>query len=78
MARPSTGPIMLVSNPNAGKTTLFNQITGLRHKTSNYPGTTLDLRSGPIEVNESGAWHSGHAFGFGIENPVRWHTSRPE
>lgn len=41
-------PVMLVSNPNAGKTTLFNQITGLRHKTSNYPGTTLDLRSGPI------------------------------
>ncbi len=48
----ATGPIMLVSNPNAGKTTLFNQITGLRHKTSNYPGTTLDLRSGPIDVNE--------------------------
>lgn len=41
-------PVMLVSNPNAGKTTLFNQITGLRHKTSNYPGTTLDLRTGPI------------------------------
>jgi ferrous iron transport protein B len=47
----ATAPIMLVSNPNAGKTTLFNQITGLRHKTANYPGTTLDLRAGPIHVN---------------------------
>jgi ferrous iron transport protein B len=44
---------MLVSNPNAGKTTLFNQITGLRHKTSNYPGTTLDLRSGPVRIGET-------------------------
>ena len=42
---------MLVSNPNAGKTTLFNQVTGLRHKTSNYPGTTLDLRSGTITLD---------------------------
>ncbi len=41
-------PLMLVSNPNAGKTTLFNQITGLRHKTQNFPGTTLDLRSGTV------------------------------
>jgi len=45
-----SAPIMLVSNPNAGKTTLFNEITGLRHKTSNYPGTTLDLRSGPVRI----------------------------
>lgn len=44
-------PLMLVSNPNAGKTTLFNQLTGLRHKTSNYPGTTLDLRSGTITLD---------------------------
>ncbi len=43
-------PVMLVSNPNAGKTTLFNEITGLRHKTSNYPGTTLDLRSGTMRL----------------------------
>ena len=44
-------PIMLVSNPNAGKTTLFNQVTGLRHKTSNYPGTTLDLRAGTVALD---------------------------
>ncbi len=49
----SGSAVMLVSNPNAGKTTLFNQITGLRHKTSNYPGTTLDLRSGPVRIGDT-------------------------
>ncbi len=47
---PGNAPFMLVSNPNAGKTTLFNQITGLRHKTQNFPGTTLDLRSGTVRI----------------------------
>ena len=44
------GPILLVGNPNAGKTTLFNQLTGLRVKTANFPGTTLDLRTGVIDL----------------------------
>lgn len=47
---PVPGPVLLVGNPNAGKTTLFNQITGLRLKTANFPGTTLDLRTGTIEL----------------------------
>ncbi len=38
--------IALVGNPNTGKTTLFNRLTGLRHKTSNFPGTTLEARIG--------------------------------
>jgi ferrous iron transport protein B len=46
----SAGPILLVGNPNAGKTTLFNQLTGLRVKTANFPGTTLDLRTGALEL----------------------------
>ncbi|RMG43735.1 MAG: ferrous iron transport protein B [Acidobacteria bacterium] len=35
----------LVGNPNAGKTTLFNALTGLRAKTANFPGTTLEHRT---------------------------------
>lgn len=48
--RPVTraGEIILVGNPNAGKTTLFNQLTGLRLKTANFPGTTLDVRQGIV------------------------------
>lgn len=49
--------IALVGNPNAGKTTLFNQLTGMRAKTANYPGTTVEHRSGlalagnsPVEI----------------------------
>lgn len=45
-ARAGTRPIALLGNPNTGKTTLFNRLTGLRHKTSNFPGTTLEARVG--------------------------------
>jgi ferrous iron transport protein B len=40
--------VALLGNPNTGKTTLFNRLTGLRHKTSNFPGTTLDARIGKV------------------------------
>ncbi len=40
--------IALLGNPNTGKTTLFNRLTGLRHKTSNFPGTTLEARLGRV------------------------------
>ncbi len=38
--------IALIGNPNCGKTTLFNRLTGLRQKTSNLPGTTVEQKSG--------------------------------
>ncbi len=38
--------IALIGNPNAGKTTLFNALTGLRAKTANFPGTTIERRVG--------------------------------
>jgi ferrous iron transport protein B len=42
--RPFT--LALVGNPNAGKTTLFNALTGLRAKTANFPGTTIERKAG--------------------------------
>ena len=36
--------IALVGSPNIGKTSLFNQLTGLRMRTANYPGTTIECR----------------------------------
>ncbi len=36
--------VLFVGTPNAGKTTLFNRLTGLRAKTANYHGTTVEIR----------------------------------
>ena len=41
---PST--IALIGNPNAGKTTLFNALTGANQKVGNYSGVTVELKSG--------------------------------
>jgi ferrous iron transport protein B len=44
--------VALVGNPNAGKTTLFNALTGLRAKTANFPGTTVERRVGRVRLGE--------------------------
>jgi len=44
--------VALVGNPNCGKTTLFNRLTGLRSKTSNFPGTTLECKTATIKTGE--------------------------
>ncbi len=38
--------VVLLGNPNTGKTSLFNRLCGVRHKTSNFPGTTQESRVG--------------------------------
>ncbi len=38
--------IALLGSPNTGKTTLFNALTGLRARTANYPGTTVERHAG--------------------------------
>jgi ferrous iron transport protein B len=43
--------IALAGNPNAGKTTLFNSLTGLKQKVANYPGVTVERKEGPWRVN---------------------------
>src|SRR3954465_5878468 len=38
--------IALAGNPNSGKTTIFNALTGLRQKVANYPGVTVEKKTG--------------------------------
>src|SRR5204863_1872642 len=38
--------LAIAGNPNSGKTTLFNQLTGLRQKVANYAGVTVERKSG--------------------------------
>ena len=38
--------VALVGNPNAGKSALFNALTGARQKIANYPGVTVERKSG--------------------------------
>ncbi len=44
--------VALVGNPNVGKTTLFNRLCGLRSKTANFPGSTVEARSGTWRLQE--------------------------
>jgi ferrous iron transport protein B len=60
--------IALLGNPNTGKTTLFNRLSGLRHKTSNFPGTTLEARVGRIRLPGGG---SGTVLPPGDASPGR-------
>lgn len=45
--------VALAGNPNAGKTTLFNFLTGLKQKVANYPGVTVESRSGSWKTEEA-------------------------
>ena len=42
--------VLFAGNPNAGKTTLFNLITGARAKVGNYPGVTVEKRSSELTL----------------------------
>ena len=44
--------IALLGNPNTGKSSVFNLLTGLRQQVGNFPGVTVDKRSGFIQVDK--------------------------
>ncbi|HEV7231344.1 MAG TPA: ferrous iron transport protein B [Bacteroidia bacterium] len=48
--------VALVGNPNSGKSTLFNALTGLNQRTGNFPGVTVDKKTGLVKIrNERNA-----------------------
>ncbi|HFB65947.1 MAG TPA: Fe(2+) transporter permease subunit FeoB [Aeromonadales bacterium] len=44
--------IALIGNPNSGKTSLFNRLTGTRQKTGNWPGVTVEKKSGYFKIDQ--------------------------
>src|ERR1043165_7569058 len=44
--------IALAGKPNSGKSSLFNQLTGLNQKIGNYPGVTVDKRTGNCQLDQ--------------------------
>lgn len=47
--------IALAGNPNVGKSSVFNLLTGLQQKVGNFPGVTVDRKSGNIELEKCGS-----------------------
>lgn len=68
---PTTRTLALAGNPNSGKTTLFNALTGLRQKTGNYPGVTVERRIGRMRAGGS------EVGGRESEKRPTTHDSRP-
>lgn len=47
----STQQVVLIGNPNTGKTTVFNALTGMNQKVGNFPGVTVERKSGSFSIN---------------------------
>jgi len=45
--------VALIGNPNVGKTSVFNQLTGLKQQVGNYPGITVEKKVGYCKLNEN-------------------------
>ncbi|NUM30973.1 MAG: ferrous iron transport protein B [Bacteroidetes bacterium] len=62
--------VYLAGNPNCGKSSIFNIITGLQQKTSNVPGTTIEIRSSVVKSNNGKAVKLFDLPGLYSINPV--------
>lgn len=51
-AASDTAQVALLGNPNTGKSTLFNRLTGIRQRTGNYPGVTVEKRTGTLRLDD--------------------------
>ncbi len=53
LSRRPSASIAVVGNPNSGKSTLFNRLTGLRQRTANYPGATVEKHVGTANLGKA-------------------------
>ena len=50
LGQKSSIKVALIGNPNCGKSTLFNILTGLHQSTANFPGATVDKKTGSAKI----------------------------
>jgi ferrous iron transport protein B len=48
---PGNPTVVMLGNPNAGKSTLFNGLTGVKQHVGNYPGVTVEKRTGELQID---------------------------
>jgi ferrous iron transport protein B len=53
IARRAAATIAVVGNPNSGKSSLFNRLTGMHQRTANYPGVTVERRMGRLMLDDA-------------------------
>ena len=53
MSESNSQNIILIGNPNTGKSTLFNYLTGLNQKIGNFPGVTVDKKTGSFTIKQT-------------------------
>lgn len=75
--RSGTTTLALVGNPNCGKTTIFNALTGGKHRIGNWPGVTVEKKEGVLRMAEPGFFLAEPFIGQG-EVLDMGHTRRPQ
>src|SRR5688572_20629281 len=68
----------LLGNPNTGKTTLFNRLCGLRSKTSNFPGSTVEAHVGNATIAARSGQGAQSAHIVDLPGIYSLHLHRPE
>lgn len=68
--------IGLIGNPNAGKTTLFNQLTGARQRVGNWAGVTVERKVGRFATSEYDIELAGFAWHLFINHDFRTNLTR--
>ncbi len=65
--RDSISRVVLAGNPNSGKTSLFNRLTGARQHVGNYPGVTVESREGRLEIGNKSVLLEDLPGTYGLE-----------